>query len=199
LNQRFEIKFILGSKHLELVRARVSSFCKLIKIYDLNSLYFDDPGLSFLNAKLDGHYERKKIRIRTYSKEFLGNNCHYLECKKRIGEHVFKTREEIGPDEIQKSINGVSSHPWLIGLLPQIHVSYNREEYGFNEGRITIDNHIFFQSNTFSQKYLNAVMEYKSKTPIDPNLFRWINNISKMQSFSKYATGMNAMLGRGVF
>lgn len=192
--QRFELKYILKPHKVPLAESYLMTQGRSGKSYDVSSIYFDDHKLSAFHAKLDGLYERQKIRIRAYSKQFSGVEL-YLEQKKRLGSTILKNRVLISEKDLREALKGNSHHPWLSGLTPQLTVYYRRKEFIFPWGRITIDTDITFSSNRFQWKYENAILEVKSETAFESKAFEWLNEISHVQSFSKYATGIKHKSG----
>lgn len=187
---RFELKYKIQNRHLELTRAHLSSTGRFEKKYHVLSTYFDDWKNSAYQAKIDGDYERNKIRIRSYSKDFSQDSKLYLEKKKRTGQVISKERFEIDSSFMHSALQGKAAHPWLIGLLPRLTIYYFREEYVFIWGRITLDTEITVKWENFEKKLSDAILEIKTEKPFDASQFKWLHEISKVQSFSKYATGM---------
>lgn len=192
--KRFELKYVLKMHKVALAESYLMTQGRLGKSYDVSSIYFDDYKLSAFHAKVDGLYERQKIRIRSYSKEFQ-NSPLFLEQKKRRGEFISKNRIEISDRELSDALSGKSSHPWLKGLGPQITVYYRRKEFLFTWGRITIDTDITFKSERFEWNYENAILEIKTETEFESKWFRWLDDISHVQAFSKYATAIKYKRG----
>lgn len=187
---RFELKYKIQQKHLDIARAHLSSIGKFEKKYHVLSTYFDDWKNSAYQAKIDGDYERNKIRIRSYSKDFDEDSKLYLEKKTRKGQLISKERFEIDSKFMSSALSGRESHPWLIGLLPKLTIYYFREEFVFPWGRITLDSAISVRWNQFEKKINDGILEIKTEQPFDTTQFKWLHEISKVQSFSKYATGM---------
>lgn len=195
---RFELKYKIQSKHLDIVRSYLCSIGKFEKKYHVLSTYFDDWRKSAYQAKLDGDYERKKIRVRSYTKDFSEGEDVYLEKKIRKGQLISKERFKIDQDFMNSAFMGNANHPWLVGLSPKLTIYYFREEYVFNWGRITVDTDITFKWNQFEKKFNDSILEIKTETPFDSSQFGWLHKLSKVQSFSKYATGMSIIEGQHV-
>lgn len=192
--KRFELKYILKMHKVAFAESYLMTQGRPGKSYDVSSVYFDDYKLSSFHAKMDGHYQRQKIRIRSYSKDFKDVPL-YLEQKKRQGDFITKNRFEISQNDFLEAMRGISPHPWLNGLRPVLTVFYRRKEFIFTWGRITIDTDITFKSDRFEWRYENAILEVKTETPFESKWFRWLDRISHVQAFSKYATGIRYKRG----
>lgn len=192
---RFELKYKIQGKHLDLVRSYLSSIGKFEKQYHVLSTYFDDWKKTAYQAKLDGDYERKKIRIRSYSKNFSEGKDLFLEKKIRKGQLISKERVQIDKHFLTEALAGKCNHPWLVGLNPKLTIYYFREEYVFSWGRITVDSDITIKWDHFEKKLNDSILEIKTESPFDSSQFKWLHQISKVQSFSKYATGMSIKEG----
>lgn len=192
--QRFELKFIIRQKDVASALSHLRLEGKFVKSYDVNSVYFDDKNLSSYHAKLDGNYERHKIRIRTYSRSFSDSTL-YLELKKRSGSLISKKRHEISASTFTKAMAGRSSEPWLVGLNPTLTVYYQRHEFIYPWGRVTLDSDITFKSERFEWKFKESILEVKTESVFQAHWMKWLSKMSVVQSFSKYATGMKMKLG----
>jgi SPX domain protein involved in polyphosphate accumulation len=168
---------------------------KFSKSYPVISTYFDDEKLSDFYAKLDGHFSRKKIRIRSYSELYSKNTDLFLERKIKTGQKVSKQRMLLSFKDYEKAINGTLMHPWLAGLKAKLTVIYQRDEYVLPYGRVTVDKKIRFIWNGFIYNHGLAVLEIKTEKPLDAKSFFWLGRFSQSEPFSKYAEGMKIKLG----
>ncbi len=192
--KRYELKYVIAEKNIPFALSYLRSEARFLKAYDVSSIYFDDSRLSSYHAKLDGLYERHKIRIRTYSKKFPDSTM-YLEKKKRTGSFISKNRHELTSNEFDLAMKGISNEPWLMGLNPTLNVYYHRDEFLYPWGRVTLDTQITFSSDRFSWKQKDAVLEVRTEKDFEEGWMKWLKKISQVQSFSKYATGMRIKLG----
>lgn len=114
----------------------------------INSVYFDNQSFSMYNESIEGVTPRKKIRLRTYNKDFFSNNKKNKEIKITSVEGRYK---------ISNSINNVMSvlksgiYDNSYGLcLPVLNVMYERSYYKVKNIRLTIDKKIIYRN------YLNG-------------------------------------------
>lgn len=163
---RYEIKYLVESRRLEEVKAKLAGFFEpdpyaiADRGYFVYSIYFDSPRYNFYSEKREGQLTRIKPRIRTYLRapEAPPENF-FLELKGRYDRIVLKRREAISRDMAQAMLT--SSHgnfsprelesPTLgefvflaerDNLIPCVTVLYRREPYNatFYPGlRITFD------------------------------------------------------------
>lgn len=192
--QRFELKFVIQPKDILFALSQLRTQGRTGKSYDVSSIYFDDRNLSSYHAKLDGLYERHKIRIRSYSKDFKETPL-FLERKKRSGTFISKKRHEISEKTLAHALTGKTTEPWLTGLYPTLTVYYHRQEFFFPWGRVTLDTDITFKCDRFEWKHKDAILEVKTEAIFEADWLKWLNKISHVQSFSKYATGMKIKRG----
>ena len=62
------------------------------EFYEVNTLYMDSPALRCYHEKLEGLMDRKKVRIRSYSKSVRDDSKIFFELKRRSGEVILKDR-----------------------------------------------------------------------------------------------------------
>ncbi len=72
--------------------------------YPVTSLYFDSMDLMAFFEKADGQHFRRKIRLRTYHREFSRDDASYLEIKRRLDSVVIKDRLKVPADTFTPSI-----------------------------------------------------------------------------------------------
>ena len=60
--------------------------------YEVNSLYMDSTNFKCYHEKVDGLMNRKKVRVRSYKKNWDDDNNMFLELKRRSGEVILKDR-----------------------------------------------------------------------------------------------------------
>jgi hypothetical protein len=195
--ERYELKFLIESKHLAAVKAHLKAISTHIKTYPVSSVYFDNYKLSDYHAKSDGDFYKKKIRLRTYNSVHSPDEIIYLEHKKRTGELSGKTREILSWQEFQEAMNCRSRHPLLHGLFPQVIISYTRTVHENQALRMTLDESLSF-ARPFQSRVLSKynVLELKSAQPLSRNGLDWLDRFTKVQSFSKYAVAMEHLNSR---
>lgn len=132
--------------------------------YLVRSLYFDDILESAFNDKLNGVFERKKYRIRTYGGS--GMSAIKAECKLKRNAYICKLSAALSSEEFYQILR--HDYDFLLhkpspllkdyyvqctscGLRPCVIVDYEREAFIMNEGnvRVTFDHDVRSSSNTF--------------------------------------------------
>ena len=215
-NYRHELKFIINSKDIELLKKKLSMFMKLDNHYDndylIRSLYFDDIYNTNYYDKLDGTSEREKYRIRYYN---YNKNYISLELKGKNNNLTYKERCPITVDEynylIDKKYDKINIENRLLlekfifelknkNLVPSVIVEYKRLAYIYEleDIRITIDsdiksgrfNYNMFDKNIFMDKVLDTnevILEVKYNNVL-PTFINDIIKSTKMTniSVSKY-------------
>lgn len=131
VNKIFEFKnWLVKKKYLTLFKKRT-----------INSVYFDTKNFMIYKDSVEGTTPRKKIRIRTYAKEFLDNNNEFnFEIKISSIEGRYKKNEKI-KKKIDRLFNGIYDYQYG-SCYPVLNVIYEREYFIRNESRITIDTNI---------------------------------------------------------
>ncbi len=169
---RYEFKFLLNKKKTELIEKECQNFLKLDKNindkfdnrYFVRSLYFDNLNSSNFYEKVDGMKNRKKYRLRTYSKINDSLNIIFLEMKGRINQRTYKKRTEIqskdldifldkkrytelldiyGKDNLV--INNFLFDTYRKNIFPRVLIDYRRRPYINHNGlnfRLTFDSNI---------------------------------------------------------
>ena len=95
LDSRFEKKFVIPDHMLSRIKFKLNSvFNKDNQFFnnEVSSLYLDDIDLKNLNSTINGEFERKKVRIRTYSNKNVNEKNIYLEIKQKSNNRSFKKR-----------------------------------------------------------------------------------------------------------
>lgn len=120
------------------------------KLYDtrvVSSTYFDNSEMQMFKESEEGSAPRKKIRVRSYSKQDhkLGESA--LEIKTSSIEGRFKTTDkEFNLDKVMSI--GVFDKDYGV-CKPKVRVSYKRDYYKIHDVRLTIDRQIeYTQLNT---------------------------------------------------
>ncbi len=110
----------------------------------INSIYFDNHNLSMFNESIEGVTPRKKIRLRSYDKEFNFNHKTNKEVKITSVEGRFKTSESI-KDTFNTLKFGIYDN--IYGLcVPVLNVIYERSYFKVKDIRLTIDKNIIYKN-----------------------------------------------------
>ncbi len=161
----------------------------------IKSIYFDNKNFSLYHESIEGTIPRKKIRIRTYSKENIFNlsNKFNLETKINSVEGRYKI--------VKKDINHVKFLKEGIldkdygHIFPVIEVSYFREYYQILNLRLTLDtkiNYRIYKKNRSPLINDTCIMEVKSNNLENNNYID--ENFSFMKTrFSKYCEGVESL------
>ena len=168
---RYEFKYVLNRHQSDEVEREVSNFMrydghvdpKLDNRYLVRSLYFDNLSATNYYEKIDGIKERRKFRIRTYSRDESDEVPIFLEEKGRHNQRTFKNRVEIDRDIMAIALDPMKRWHLLkkfpdVGvierfvfdcerrhLLPRVLVDYTRRPYVSNfdlNFRVTFDSHV---------------------------------------------------------
>lgn len=132
--------------------------------YLVRSLYFDNIWESAFNDKINGVFQRKKYRIRTYGDS--GKSPVKAECKLKKDAYICKFSATLENEEFYQILR--HDYDFLLrktspllqdyyiqctsyGLRPRVIVDYDREAFILNEGnvRITFDHAVRASNNTF--------------------------------------------------
>jgi hypothetical protein len=96
---RSEIKFLLPYADIGKLRSILEVNCRRIcysgPVSLVNSIYFDDAGLSAYRESIEGNGRRAKVRLRWYGRKDTDSRFHF-EVKSRAGIAVGKERLAIG-------------------------------------------------------------------------------------------------------
>lgn len=175
--------------------------------YFIRSLYFDTLDNTGYYNKVNGLYQRFKLRIRLYS--FTSSTLN-LEIKQKRGDRVLKKAFLITRDEAQTIVNGnwpqhIAQLLLTEGILceayhPKVVIDYQREAYTypFQKIRLTFDEHIAasHQYNGFLCEDLQTqsiqpqgqrVFEIKYEDMLPQHIIDFIETAAlQISGFSKY-------------
>ena len=158
----------------------------------VSSIYYDNKALQMYNESIEGITPRKKIRIRHYPLD--ENKTFFLEEKLSSVEGRFKTKKNI------ELTNG--NHPKFIndkdyGLCKKvIQIEYNREYFGSDQFRITIDTDIKFKSLLMRKKVKGKInkVAVEIKTSYDYPMDKLLNDLPfEYIRFSKYCEAVESI------
>ncbi|MCL2719599.1 MAG: polyphosphate polymerase domain-containing protein [Lachnospiraceae bacterium] len=158
---RREIKYQLTYAEYLVVQTRIASILDYDKNansggYSVRSIYFDDLKETAYREKIDGIFDRRKYRVRTYN-----NNPGIinLECKEKYNRWISKKSARINEEICENLLRGDFSllQNWEqdiarefyvnakeSGLRPVICVDYHREAFVYPASnlRITFDKYL---------------------------------------------------------
>jgi hypothetical protein len=159
---RHELKYLISSTQMELLKSRASSLMRLDPhvgsdgVYTIRSMYFDDFNNRCFYENENGIDPREKFRIRIYnhSSERIS-----LECKRKERGKTLKTASVISKEQAQILMKGamfneISSDSPLVRkmilqidtmmLKPVVIVEYERIPYIYKNGnvRVTFDTNV---------------------------------------------------------
>ena len=169
------------------------------KLYDsrvVSSTYFDNENMQMHKDSEEGCSPRKKVRIRSYSRDSHNASNSRLEVKTSAVEGRYKTSQE--KFDINKYITkGFIDEDYGI-CNPKVRVTYHRDYFKIHNVRMTIDRKIeYLQLNSRGRGIFKAydpdiVVEIKAEdyVPIEYlfNKFQF-NRIR----FSKYSRAINSL------
>ena len=214
---RHEWKHEISVFDMLMLRSRLQAVARIDPhaidgIYEIRSLYFDNPSDKALREKLDGVNNREKFRLRYYNKDI---SLIHLEKKSKRNGLGTKESATITAEEVHALIDGDCR--WMAEyqcplikelylkmttqqLRPKTIVDYTREPYIFPAGnvRVTMDYNIrtglkctdFLDSECVTIPVGNApiILEIKWDAYL-PDIVRDIIQLDGRHScaFSKYA------------
>jgi hypothetical protein len=168
---RYEFKYLLNFEESERLESEVRNFMRFDghahaaddNRYFVRSLYFDNMNATNYYEKIDGAFERRKFRVRTYSQQPDENTPLFLEEKGRHNQRTFKNRVEITQDQLNLLLNSDARSDLMQffpnvplverfvfdcerrQLLPRVLVDYRRRPYVSDfdlNFRITFDSYV---------------------------------------------------------
>ncbi len=217
-NYRYERKFVsevIDQRYGEtFIRNHRKAFREIYKQRFVNNIYLDTPRLSFFFSNVEGHSNRKKLRIRWYG-DLLGNiKKPVLEFKIKEGYLGNKISFPLSNFQLNRNFNSdylvelfkTSDLPlWVIdevmGLEPTLLNRYSRRYYlSFDKCfRITIDNDLEYyaiskRNNTLSNKhyeYRKIIIELKYESYFNDIADQVTSEIPlRITKSSKYINGI---------
>jgi SPX domain protein involved in polyphosphate accumulation len=109
----------------------------------INSVYFDNNNYSMFNESVEGITPRKKIRLRTYDKEFNYNNKANKEIKITSVEGRYKISESVY-DTSKLLKLGIYDNNYGL-CVPVLNIVYERSYFRIKDIRLTIDKNIAYK------------------------------------------------------
>ncbi len=170
-----------------------NNFKKLYDKRNINSVYFDNKNFNIYKDSIEGTTPRKKIRIRTYSTNFLNKKNEYsYEIKVSSAEGRFKKSKRFNND-VESIFNGIYDQQYGM-CYPVLNIIYEREYFSNGKSRITIDRNIkYFKINGKRISNLprldsSLIIENKSKFLNENTMMEFF--IFENRRFSKYCKGI---------
>ncbi len=216
---RHEYKYAISYTEMLKLREKLNDLLEVDRNEDgyfVRSLYFDSIDDEDYYDKLNGEYQRKKIRLRIYDHN---SDKVKLEIKQKMDYHQLKESLIISKKDANELIKGnyqvllnyqedTANKIYLYfssrGYKPKVIIEYQRIAYITNTTtRITFDFNIKKSNNVnnfFDEdiNYLNilslpeVVLEVKFDRFLEPYISNILSKyISRNQSVSKYVMGRN--------
>ena len=170
------------------------------KLYDtrvVSSTYFDNDELQMFHDSEEGSVPRKKIRVRSYTKQTHRAGASALEIKTSSIEGRFKTTDKnIDVDKIMSL--GFFDQDYGI-CKPKVRVNYKRDYYQVHGVRITIDRYIEYVrlNNQGKAVYKNSepdvIVEVKANNRVSSEYLHQKFHFSRIR-FSKYSRAINSFI-----
>jgi SPX domain protein involved in polyphosphate accumulation len=191
--------------------------------YDVYSLYMDSLDMKAYFEKLDGLMYRKKLRIRTYSKNYDKDNL-FFEIKRKNGIVILKDRILVEAKDVNLFIqnpflilnnvnynkNFLNEFLWQFSKLqmsPKLLVHYKRKAF-FGKSdpqfRVTFDYDLgFVKTNelNFNIEYDRSYCEMViMEVKFNGAMPKWFHEVIEMykltqETFSKYCHGIDTVIG----
>lgn len=181
LKYRHELKYVISTAQLPLLRARIAPFMKIDPhagpdgVYQIRSIYFDDYKNRCYYENENGTDPREKFRIRIYNHS---SERIMLECKRKERGKTLKTSSVLTLEQTQQIIkSGILKDPdsalqqklcleMKTRLLhPVVVVEYERIPYIYQNGNVRIT---FDMNMTSSADLGNFFSDRMPKRPIMP-------------------------------
>lgn len=225
LSYRYELKYLvseanaLALMHFVEAHLPLDRYCKLQPggMSPIVSLYLDSHNLQLCRESLEGHKNRFKLRIRSYTDDL--DYPRFFEIKRRISPVILKSRARVEHCDVASLLSGLSLpeedcngdqailsqfrlYVNIINAAPVIKIRYIRRAYegdSNNRVRVTFDHQLAYNVSSAPevsfngpgwQRYpLNGIILEIKFTGSYPT---WLNQMVKcfdlhQQSFSKYA------------
>ncbi len=229
LASRFELKYWLHPSQVRRVREAIARFAEPDEFarlnrgytYTISSLYLDSPTRELYRTTVEGHLNRFKLRMRTYSDE--PDTPVFLEIKRRANQAIHKVRAAVPRARAHALLRGESldmegltaGAAEFVGELrrlnagPWIRVRYKREAYeskGHDPVRVTFDSDVMHKLTRDGDLSLGG--DGWSKTPTEgvileikftDNYPQWVAQLIRqfsLESLSipKYVLSLDAAL-----
>ena len=225
---RYEMKYVISEAHAAAIMHFVELYIKPDPYsrlqpdgyYPIVSLYLDSPDLQLCRESLEGHKNRFKLRIRSYSDD-PQTPC-FLEIKRRMNTIIMKSRARMKREDAAKAVSGGIVSPrgygtdeealrqfqlymHSINASPVVRIRYMRKAYegdADNRVRVTFDrelaynvgavNGVVFNGDGWQPHKVGGIILEVKFTGRYPI---WLSQMAacfglRTQSMSKYATSI---------
>lgn len=223
--QRYEIKYLISESkavaiaHFIRPYTRLDRYCQVWPSgsYPIVSLYLDSENLQLCRQSLEGHKNRFKLRVRSYTDD--PDYPRFFEIKRRMNTIIIKNRSQVehrnvvsllselflssqGYSTDERTLKQFQLYKHSIRARPVIRTRYERQAFeGIvdNRIRVTFDRNLSynvtpianvdFNGQGWQQMLLNhVVLEIKFTSSYPPWLSRMVKCFDlRQQSVSKYA------------
>jgi len=170
------------------------------KLHDtriVSSTYLDNDKSQMFHDSEEGCVPRKKIRVRSYTKQAHETGKSALEIKTSSIEGRYKTtNKNVDIDKIMSL--GFFDQDYGI-CKPKVRVNYKRDYYQVHDVRITIDRHIEYiklnnQGRAIYKNYEpDVIAEVKANDSVPSEYLNQKFHFARIR-FSKYSRAINSFL-----
>jgi hypothetical protein len=225
---RYEMKYVINEPQAAAVMRFVELYLKpdpysrmqADGFYPIVNLYLDSPDLRLCRESLEGHKNRFKLRVRSYSDE-PQMPC-FLEIKRRMNSIIIKSRARMRREDVERAVSGSIVAPrgyrtdedalrqfqlymHTITAGPVARIRYMRKAYegdADNRVRVTFDRDLAYNIGSVNTVLLNGdgwrphyvggiILEVK----FTGRYPIWLSQMAgcfglRAQSMSKYATSI---------
>lgn len=199
MQPRIEQKFIFSPANYRLLLEwlKINDFRQIYPDRLVTSIYFDNYSMQSYYDTVEGIVPRRKIRVRGYGTDNLFTPGTVLTFEKKQSSENSRTKQiEKITHELLVDMTSFGTVDSLYGLCrPVCSISYNREYYGLDDFRLTIDRGFtcsLFSGNEVKSCYEEYVFELKTSS--DQNLLKLANTLCfPLTRFSKYEKAINTL------
>ena len=149
---RHELKYLISESTAAGVTQFITQFMRMDRFselqengtYPIVSLYLDSPNLKLFRESMDGHKNRFKLRIRSYTDDI--DYPRFFEIKRRVNTIIIKSRAQVMDKSIPSFLSGKLPPPQghstedealkqfmfylnSIRAKPMVQVRYQRQAY----------------------------------------------------------------------
>lgn len=205
---RYEVKYAVPHLESEAIEAYLmahpASFTRAYADRQVNNIYLDTPEFKCFHENVEGHPQRKKLRLRWYGSSLLPTVPSVLEEKVKVQELGYKnsyTVEQLvtTPSQLMEAIHSVGIVQ--AELRPVLYNTYQRSYYLSMDGRfrLTID-----RAQTFAMPFTAipslslhlypVILELKYEAEDSPRASDIMDYLPFRQTKnSKYANGIEEL------
>ena len=232
---RYEMKYVINEGQAAAIMRFVEMYLKLDPYsrlqpegyYPVVSLYLDSPDLRLCRESLEGHKNRFKLRIRSYSDD--PHAPVFVEIKRRMNTIIIKSRARMRREDMRRVVSGGSVAPrgyrtdedalrqfqlymHSISAGPVVRIRYMRKAYegdADNRVRVTFDRELAYNIGAVNTVLLNGegwrrhnvggmILEIK----FTGRYPIWLSQMAgcfglRARSMSKYATSIRNSCSQG--